>query len=228
MTGEQAQSSGDVLINGKNKLSYKPRELSLVRAVMSQSSMVQFAFTVEQIILLGRHPYHSSRSENERILKEIMVLTNTEQFRTRNFMNLSGGEKQRVQLARVLAQVWEETVHPRYILLDEPTSSLDIAQQQHIFSLAKQVCERNIGVMAIVHDLNQAAQFADELYFLRDGNTIAAGQAQKVFTKRNIEETFCCRVNVYQDPCNKCPYIIPERISADETRAQSLTVVNNR
>lgn len=213
VAGEQTSFKGDLTINGKKISCYSPRALSLVRAVLPQSSLVQFAFSVEQIVLLGRHAHKTLKQENKRIVNEIMELTGIEAFHDRNYMTLSGGEKQRVQLARVLAQVWEETVYPRYILLDEPTSSLDIAQQQHIFSLAKRICERNIGVMAIVHDLNQAVQFADHLYFLRDGKMVASGDAQKVFTKLIIEETFCCRVNVYHDPCNNCPYIIPERES---------------
>ena len=126
-------------------------------------------------------------------------------------LTLSGGEQQRVQLARVLAQVWEQKSFPRFVLLDEPTSSLDIAQQQMIFSLVKQACERNIGVLAIVHDLNQAVQFADQLYFMREGTVIAQGETKAVFTKPIIEETFCCRVNVYHDPCTNCPYIVPDK-----------------
>jgi iron complex transport system ATP-binding protein len=211
IANEYTAYQGEVSINGKEISSYTSKELSLVRAVLPQSTTVQFAFSVAQIVMLGRHAHHTTRSQNESIVREIMLLTDIEAFRDRNYMTLSGGEKQRVQLARVLAQVWEETVYPRYILLDEPTSSLDIAQQQHIFNLAKQVCERNIGVMAIVHDLNQAAQFADHLYFLKDGKIVVSGDAHEVFTKPNIEETFCCRVNVYHDPCNNCPYIIPER-----------------
>ncbi|MBA4054234.1 MAG: hypothetical protein C0490_05945 [Marivirga sp.] len=185
--------------------------MSLVRAVLPQHPQVQFSFTVEQIILLGRHSHRTTKSENLEVADEVMHLTNIAPFRHRNYQTLSGGEKQRVQFARVLAQVWEETVYPRYILLDEPTSSLDIAQQQLIFSLSRQVCTRNIGVMAVVHDLNQAVQFADQLYFMRDGSITASGDAQKVFTKSNIEETFCCRVNLYHDPCNNCPYIVPDR-----------------
>jgi iron complex transport system ATP-binding protein len=202
---------GDVIFNGKQVQRYKPNELSMVRSVLPQNSLVQFAFTAGQIIMLGRHAHCTTKIENERIVDEVMTLTGTSSFYKRNYHTLSGGERQRVQLARVLAQVWEETVYPRYILLDEPTSSLDIAQQQLIFSLARQICERNIGVLAIVHDLNQAVQFADQLYFMRDGKILAAGEAQSVFTKANIEHTFCCRVNVYHDPCNNCPFIIPER-----------------
>jgi iron complex transport system ATP-binding protein len=211
MAGEHTHYSGEVIINGKEIKAFTTKELSHVRAVLPQSTTLQFSFTVAQIVMLGRHTHAGMAQVNQSIVKEIMHLTGIEKFRDRNYMTLSGGEKQRVQLARVLAQVWEETVYPRYILLDEPTSSMDIAQQQHIFALAKKVTERNIGVMAIVHDLNQAVQFADHLYFLRDGRIITEGDAQKVFTKANIEETFCCRVNVYHDPCNNCPYIIPER-----------------
>lgn len=202
---------GDVLINGKPVKTYSPKALSLVRAVLPQHSQVQFSFTVEQIVGLGRHAHRSTKIENDRVVEEVMTLTGTSPFRERSYQTLSGGERQRVQLARVLAQVWEETVYPRYILLDEPTSSLDIAQQQLIFSLARQACERNIGVMAVVHDLNQSVQYADQLYFMRDGKITAAGEAQKIFTKSNIEETFCCHVNVYHDPCNNCPYIVPDR-----------------
>lgn len=211
LANENANFQGEVSINGKPAKSYSAKSLSLVRAVLPQSSTVQFAFTVEQIVNLGRHAHRSTKVENQRIVEEVMDLTATREFSQRNYMTLSGGEKQRVQIARVLAQVWEETVYPRYILLDEPTSNMDIAQQQQMFSLAKMACNRNIGVLAIVHDLNQAVQFADKLYFLRNGKITASGEAKDVFTKSNIEETFCCRVNVYHDPCNNCPYIIPER-----------------
>lgn len=211
---EHTSFQGEVKINGKSAKSYSAKSLSLIRAVLPQSSNVQFAFTAEQVVQLGRHAHRSAKTENQKIVEEVMELTSTKEFVHRNYMTLSGGEKQRVQLARVLAQVWEETLYPRYILLDEPTSNMDIAQQQQMFHLAKLACKRNIGVMAIVHDLNQAVQFADKLYFLREGKITASGDARNVFTKSNIEETFCCRVNVYHDPCNNCPYIIPERTEA--------------
>jgi len=211
MAHELTGYHGDVVVNGRNINTYNPKALSLVRAVLPQSTSLQFAFTVEQVVMLGRHAHRTTRLENISVVEEVLQLTNTIGLRDRNYLTLSGGEKQRTQLARVLAQVWEETVYPRYILLDEPTSSLDITQQQNIFTLAKRVCERNIGVMAIIHDLNQAVQFADHIHFMREGRITAAGEVQSVFTKANIEETFCCRVNIYHDPCNNCPYIIPER-----------------
>lgn len=213
LANEHSSYEGTVLLNGKNINKYKAKELSLVRAVLPQSTTVQFAFTVSQIVALGRHAHRSTQRENKGILEEVMSVTGVDVFANRQYMSLSGGEKQRVQLARVLAQVWEEAMYPRYILLDEPTSSLDIMQQQNIFNLAQTACHRNIGVMAVVHDLNLAVQFADHLYFMRNGKVVTSGDAKKVFTKANIEETFCCRVNVYHDACNSCPYIIPEKES---------------
>jgi iron complex transport system ATP-binding protein len=211
---EHTHFNGEVKINGTSITSYSPKSLSLVRGVLPQSTTVPFAFSAMEIVQLGRYAHRSTDLENRAIIEEVMELTRTTSFKNQEYSTLSGGEKQRVQMARILAQVWEETVYPRYILLDEPTSNMDIAQQQQMFALAKTICKRNIGVMAIVHDLNQAVQFADQLYFLREGKITAAGEARRVFTKSNIEETFCCRVNVYHDPCNNCPYIIPERADA--------------
>jgi iron complex transport system ATP-binding protein len=226
MANEHSTYEGAVLLNGKNIEKYKAKDLSMVRAVLPQSTNVQFAFTVSQIIALGRHAHGSSQRENQSIVDEVMSVTGVEAFADRQYLSLSGGEKQRVQLARVFAQVWQETMYPRYILLDEPTSSLDITQQQNIFSLARKACERNIGVMAVVHDLNQAVQYADHLYFMRDGKVVTSGDAKKVFTKANIEETFCCRVNVYHDSCNHCPYFIPEKEPATHQSVTRKLTIN--
>lgn len=210
LTHELRCSSGRITINGNTIDSYKPRALSMVRAVLPQHSEVQFTFTVEQIVQLGRHAHIATRAEHEAVVAEVMELTDITRFRKRAYHTLSGGEKQRVQLARVLGQVWEQTVYPRYVLLDEPTASLDIAQQHVIFSLARTACARNIGVMAIIHDLNQAVQFADEMFFLRNGQMVAQGRPDEVFTKQNIEETFSCRVSLYHLSGHEHPITVPD------------------
>jgi iron complex transport system ATP-binding protein len=182
-----------------------------VRAVLPQSSHLQFPFTVEQVVRLGHKLNGGFNSKSDETIEEVMRLTDVANWRGRNFLTLSGGEQQRVQLARVLAQVWESNGHPRYVLLDEPTASLDLAQQQLIFSLVKHAANRNIGILAIVHDLNQVVQFADKLYFLKSGSIVASGNPKEIFTKPIIEETFCCKVNIYHDPCTDCPYMVPDR-----------------
>jgi len=211
LSHELTSYKGEVRINDVAASSYSVAQLSAVRAVLPQHSQVQFPFSVRQIVEMGRQHFRSTTKLNQELMDEVMELTGIVDWSNRNYLTLSGGEQQRVQLTRVLAQVWDQKTFARYVLLDEPTSSLDIAQQQLIFTLVKKACERNIGVLAIVHDLNQSVQFADHLYFMRNGTVIAHGKSKEVFTKTNIEETFCCRVNVYHDPCNNCPYIVPER-----------------
>lgn len=200
---------GRVTINGNPLQTFNSKAMSQVRSVLPQHSQIQFAFSVEQIVQLGRHAHVATRTENAAIVDEVMELTGISSFRRRVYQTLSGGERQRVQLARVLAQVWEQTVFPRYLLLDEPTSSLDIAQQDIIFTLARAACARNIGVMAIIHDLNQAVQFADDMLFLRDGKTVAIGAPRTTFTKANIEETFSCPVSLYHLPDREHPVMVP-------------------
>ncbi len=209
----EAKAFGSLKINGKDINDFSVADLSKVRAVLPQSSHLQFPFTVEQVVRLGHKLNGGFNSQSNATIEEVMELTGITRWASKNFLALSGGEQQRVHLARVLAQVWERRGYPRYILLDEPTSSMDIAQQQLTFSLVKQACTRHIGVMAIVHDLNQVVQFADRLCFLRDGQILANGNAKDVFTKPIIEATFCCRVNVYHDPCTNCPYIVPDQVS---------------
>lgn len=222
LSHELTHYKGEVRINEVIASSYTVAQLSAVRAVLPQHSHVQFPFTVKQIVEMGRQHFRNSIRNNHELLEEVMELTGITDWANRNYFTLSGGEQQRVQLTRVLAQVWDQKTFPRYVLLDEPTSSLDIAQQQLIFSLVKKACELNIGVLAIVHDLNQAVQFADHLYFMRNGSVIAQGESKEVFTKTNIEETFCCRVNVYHDPCTNCPYIVPERTTLSTLKTASV------
>jgi iron complex transport system ATP-binding protein len=211
LSNETDGYEGRVEVNGTPITKYDIAALSKVRAVLPQSTHLPFSFSVRQIVQFGTQYHRNSAKHNDQIREEVMELTGVNAWAERSYLTLSGGEQQRVHLARVLAQVWELKPYPRYILLDEPTSNLDIAQQQLIFGVVKHACQRNIGVFAIVHDLNQVAQFADKLYFLRDGKIIAQGATKEVFTKSNIEETFCCRVNVYHDSCTDCPYVVPEK-----------------
>lgn len=224
LSGESRASAGSVTVNGKAADTLSPKALSLVRSVLPQDSHVQFAFSVEQIVLLGRQTHTATREENAAVLDEVMELTGIVSFRKRIYHTLSGGERQRVQLARVLAQVWEQTVFPRYLLLDEPTSSLDIAQQNIIFSLARVACSRNIGVLAIIHDLNQAVQFADHMLFLREGRCVASGTPAMAFTKSNIEETFGCPVSLHQVAGRVHPLMVP----VSGTDALSILKVSNQ
>lgn len=182
--------TGSVQMQNKDVGSFTHRELSRLRAVLPQHTNVSFPFTAEQVIEIGRYPHLTTESENQRILNAVLAITHLTSFRRRVYQTLSGGEQQRVQLARVLAQTWDETLFPKYILLDEPTSSLDLAQQHNIMKLVRQALTRNIGVLAIIHDLNLAIQYADRLAFLKSGKIMAHGETEKVSKKEIIEETY--------------------------------------
>ena len=207
LSHESTRYEGNVTFNGKSITKIKSRELSALRAVLPQHTTVNFPFAIEQIIEIGRYPHRTTRIENERIISEVLELTRLSSFRGRAYQTLSGGEQQRVQLARVITQIWDQTDFPKYLLLDEPTSSMDMAHQHTLLELAKSLCNRNIGVLAILHDLNLAAQYADRVLFLKAGVTVAQGSVHDVMTEEIIEKTFAHPVKVTYDEWTNKPVI---------------------
>ncbi|MGK7390177.1 MAG: heme ABC transporter ATP-binding protein [Candidatus Cyclobacteriaceae bacterium M2_1C_046] len=199
ISGESRKFKGEVILNGKQLQCFKPRELSVKRAILPQHTVVNFPFTVEQVIEIGRYAHRTTAVENEIIINSVMRMTDLKKFKGRAYQTLSGGEKQRVQMARVMAQIRNKTSDPKYVLLDEPTASLDIAQQHTILSLAKNLCNENIAVMAVLHDLNLAIQYADDILFLKNGQTVAYGELKDVVTKDIIEKTFGYPVRLLED-----------------------------
>ena len=204
LSGEDRPTRGQVQLNRQPIRTYDSRALSRLRTVLPQHTMVNFPFTVEQVIEIGRYAHRSPVVENERIIAEVMERTGLTGFAGRAYQTLSGGARQRVQMARVMAQLWDDTdpeapSQPKYLLLDEPTSSLDLAQQQVLLSLVKDLCRRSLGVLAILHDLNLAIQYADDILFLKDGCPVAYGPSEAVVTKEVIEETFSYPVRLLRD-----------------------------
>jgi iron complex transport system ATP-binding protein len=207
LSGETKAARGEVLLNRKNIHSFSNRELSLLRAVLPQHTHLSFPFTVQEVVLLGRLPHRATHAHNLPIVYRIMQETDVWRLKDRIYTGLSGGEKQRVQLARVMAQIHSTEPYSRYLLLDEPTSSLDMCCQHLILGQAKALCTQNIGVLAILHDLNLAARYADKLLFLRNGEPLAYGPVEKVLTEENVEETFACPVKILHDPDTAKPVI---------------------
>jgi iron complex transport system ATP-binding protein len=219
--------SGSVFLNGKNISTLKTRELSTLRAVLPQHTTVNFPFTIEQVIEIGRYPHLATKVINEKVIAEVMELTNLTKFTGRIYQTLSGGEQQRVQMARVMAQLWGASDAPKYLLLDEPTSSLDLAQQHILLGLAKELCNRGIGVLAILHDLNLASQYADEVLFLKEGETIAYGPTLEVMTSSVIEETFSHPVEVTYDKWTARPKVYARSSIHPSIHEQQVTHKHN-
>lgn len=210
ITGENKSYKGKVHYHGKMLNVFKINEISKVRAVLPQESQVNFPFTVSEIVEMGRSTFRDKKSQLDKIVKAVMQNTNITHLRDRSYHSLSGGEKQKVQLTRVMAQMWGSSDLSRFIFLDEPTASLDMAQQHQMMGLAKKLSKNNIGVLAVIHDLNLAIQYADNIVFMRQGEVICQGKVKDIMRKENIETTFSHEVTVTFDQVNKVPYVIPK------------------
>lgn len=209
ISGELTPETGRMSINGKSFTELAVRDLALLRAVLPQHTSMTFPFTIEEIVSLGRWPHRASRTENKEIVRQAMLMTDTLHFCARYWHTLSGGERQRVMLARVIAQILPyNSATPRYLLLDEPTSSLDMARQQEVFSIVKQLCKQNIGVLAVVHDLNLAATFSDRIVFLKTGEVAAEGDITETFKEEIISSVYDCPIKIWRESPLGIPFVI--------------------
>jgi iron complex transport system ATP-binding protein len=188
LSGESNCSEGVVSYNGREIKKFNASQLAEVRAVMPQHSSVSFPFTVRDVVALG---FISNQSEDAlRTMEEVMAVAQIEHLQDQEYNQLSGGEKQRVQLSRVLVQVWEKKHYPRFVLLDEPTSSLDIAQQHAVLEILLQLKKRNIGVLVILHDLNLAAQYADKIILMKSGKICYCGPMSEGMDECLLESVY--------------------------------------
>jgi iron complex transport system ATP-binding protein len=164
---------------------------------MPQHSTVSFPFTAREVVELGLPK--DSKKNSEKNIREVMELTKVVHLEDRLYQQLSGGEKQRVQLARVLIQIWEKKPFPRYLLLDEPTSSLDISQQHIVLDILKKLKSQNIGVLIVLHDLNLAAHYADRIAIVKDGLIAGVGKVEEVYSESLLSEVFDHPIRLVKD-----------------------------
>lgn len=210
LTNEISHSASFIEVFQKPIKEFKEKELAQVRAILAQSTSLTFGYEVIEVVLLGRIPHNAKGNDSRKdykIAKESLAKVGLSGYESRNYLTLSGGEQQRVHLARTLAQI-SETGKDRIFLLDEPTNSLDIAHQYSTLKLVKELSKEGVGTLAILHDLNLAAQFADKIIILHNGTIGAYGTPKEVLTKENILETFGHEVIVSNHPTIDCPLII--------------------
>lgn len=156
LTGYLTPDCGECRLLGRPLEHWAPQQLAKVRAVMRQYSDLAFPFSVEEVVSMGRAP-HGKRDEHQAI-QQVMAQTDCLALAQRDYRQLSGGEQQRVQLARVLAQLWQPQPSPAWLFLDEPTSALDLYHQQHTLRLLRSLTRQQpLGVCCVLHDLNLAA-----------------------------------------------------------------------
>ena len=191
-------SFGDVFISDKNIKNFNKKSLAKTLGVVSQFNNINFDFKVIDIVLMGRAPYkglleQDNKNDYDRALKALSQVGMID-FAQKSFSSLSGGEKQRVILARAITQ------NPKILILDEPTNHLDIKYQLEIMSIVKNL---NICVLAALHDLTLASQFCDELYVLKDGIIACKGTPNEIITKEMIKKVYDVESNVYVNPITK-------------------------
>lgn len=210
-SGEINGYSGSVFYNQTNISKEKKEMLAKCRAVLSQQPELSFPLTVDEVIMMGRYPhFHFSPTKKDiAICNEVIDKLDLSVFKERKYLTLSGGEKQRVQLARILTQIWEtDSSTVRYLFLDEPLNNLDISHQQEILQLTKEFTGSNTVIVAVLHDINLAAQYADKLFFLKDGQLLAQGKPAEVLTPGLLLQVFNTSTTIIQNPVSSTPLVL--------------------
>src|SRR5690606_29945980 len=157
--------------------------LSQCRALLSQQQQMTLSFKVDEIVLMGRYPHYKNvpQAHDLEVVAETMKLCGVASFADRDFLSLSGGEQQRVHLARVLAQIWDNP--DALLLLDEPISALDLHYQQKVLGIAKALARKGLMVILIVHDVKFAAMYADRSLMLKNGRKLFHGSPWEVLAQ---------------------------------------------
>jgi len=199
-----ARQTGDVTLAGRPIRAWPLHERARLRAVLPQRPEIAFAFNAREVAGFGRYAHHGGwRSpEDHGIADAALRLTDAFHLAEREVTTLSGGEQARVHLASVFAQLWEpQSASPRFLLLDEPTAALDLAHQHQLLETAREFAQtRGIGVVAILHDLNLAAMYADRVVVLLHGAVIADGTPRDVLQPSTIGEGFAVAAQVLPHP----------------------------
>lgn len=207
LCGELPITTGEVLLNNRRLEDWPDQQRAQYLAVLPQHSTLNFGFLVEEVVGMGRLPYSTGRQMDEQIVRAALVAADSEHLLGRNYLQLSGGERQRVHLARVLAQLWPGG-EGQVLLLDEPTSMLDPLHQHSILQAVRVFAERGGAVLVIVHDLNLAARYCDDLLLLNKGHVFSSGSPDEVLRADILREVFGLEVLVQKHPERSHPLII--------------------
>lgn len=203
LSGEIAPTRGVARLDGQRLSGFSPLALAKRRAVMLQHTSLMFGFEVEEIVSLGLTPHEPcAPALAQAHIAQAMALAGVEHLADRRYMALSGGERQRVQFARALVQllaapaVEREGLSGRYLLLDEPVASLDLAYAHALLWASRALAKQGAGVLVILHDLNLAARYADQLVVLRQGRVFTQGSPQEVLTVELLDQVFGLKAKV--------------------------------
>jgi len=217
MGGLLSPRRGEIRIFEKPISRYRKKELARLVAYVPQGAPLEFPFSVAQIVLMGRAPYHGAlgieRKSDFEIADRAMRFTGVDSLADRRLDQLSGGELQRVMVARAICQ------EPRILLLDEPTASLDLAHQVHLMDLLENLkTEHGITVVMVSHDINLAGMYGDRLLLLKEGRILQQGVPADVLKADTLEHAYQCPVLVDEGPVHRMPRVtvIPRKYRSPE------------
>ncbi len=210
VAGDIQADAGSIMLNRKALADWSSGALARTLAYLPQMSLLNFPYTVEEVVLLGRIPHATGARADSAIAAQAMRLTDTLSLRERLYTQLSGGEKQRTQLARIFSQVEAGgSLAGKLLLLDEPTSALDLAHQQQILEGVQALADRGCAVILVIHELNLAARAADRMLILDGGRQIALGTPLEVLTQALLLKVFRIEVEIATHPLGGFPVITP-------------------
>ncbi|WP_254909012.1 ABC transporter ATP-binding protein [Leucobacter sp. 7(1)] len=220
--------AGNILLEGQEIASIPTKQLATRLGLLPQSSLSPDGIRVADLVARGRYPHQSMfgrwSEEDERVVREALAATGTSELSGRLVDELSGGQRQRVWVAMVLAQ------QTPVLLLDEPTTFLDITHQYGVLELCETLRrELDRTIVAVLHDLNQAARYASHLIVMKDGGVVAAGPPSEVFTAELITEVYELPCRIVTDPETGTPLVIPraELLRAPRPRGRDIEPQNN-
>lgn len=196
LSGDLKPGSGRVSVAGVNPATARPRELSRLRAVMLQDTQVAFSFLVRDVVEMGRRPWIGTPQEAEdgTLIDAALAATGVAHLAAREITTLSGGERARVALSRVLAQ------QTPVIMLDEPTAAMDIRHQEQSLGLLRELAAGGVAVVVVLHDLNAAAAYCDRIICLGQGQVAAAGTVAEVYVEETLSQVYQWPIQVISGP----------------------------
>ncbi|WP_082108546.1 heme ABC transporter ATP-binding protein [Microbacterium sp. Ag1] len=204
LAGDVPAHAGTVELDGRSIDRIKPRTLAQQRAVLLQENTVTFPFSAEQVVRMGRTPWARTPAadEDDELVSAAMTQTEVTALGSRAVPSLSGGERARVALARVIAQA------TGVLLLDEPTAALDLKHHEDVMRLIRGLADTGIAVAIVLHDLNAALAHADRVTLLTGGRVAATGTASEVLTAERIEQVYGQAVDVFPHPTTGVPLVV--------------------
>ncbi len=209
LSNENISDKDEIYFKDRKFSTWCAKELAHNKAKFSQENNSDIGLLVKDVVLMGRYPYFnaSPHQEDLDVIEEMMKKTDIYKLRNRHYNSLSGGEKQRVHLSRVLAQLQNDETS-KLALFDEPLNNLDVRHQYNIMETIREFTQKGNAAIVVLHDLNLAAEFADKVLLLKKGKVAAFGTPEHIFTEKVIAAAYNFPCAVFKNPITQCPMIV--------------------